>query len=583
VYLIIFIAMKKIVLVWVMFLINVATFAQSMVSVFEASKGMRSATYEEAIHWYTALDKQYKNVRMGEVGPTDTRYPLHVVYYNNAGIFNVCDWRALGNLVILINNGIHPGEPDGIDASMMLMRDVASGKVKIPDNVMLAVIPVFNIGGALNRNNGSRTNQNGPEEYGFRGSAQNLDLNRDFIKMDAKETQSLVQLFHKLDPEVFIDNHVSNGADYQHIITLLATQHDKLGGTMGNYLNQTLVPLVYRDMKGRGYDLVPYVNHWGHTPDKGWIEFQEGPRFASGFTTLFQTYGFVPETHMLKSFKQRVDATYTLMQSFIKITSENAKAIQETRVQDREALANATVMPIEWLSDTTRPSTITFKGYEAGYKPSEVSGKQRLYYDRAKPYTKEVPFYNAYTAKQEVTCPKAYIIGQGWSRVIERLKMNGVEMRRLEKDTMVTATVYYIDNYETGKRPYEGHYLHTNVSTHAEVKKMKLLGGDYIILLDQPAKRYLMETLEPTAPDAFLAWGFFDAILQQKEYFSDYVFEDEATSLLKKDPALKAELAAKVSADSSFAKDGDAQLEFVYKHSYHYEPVHMRYPVFRVE
>ncbi len=579
----IFIAMRKIVFALAVLCINVASFAQNMVSVFETSNGARSATYRQAVNWYRQLDKKYDKIHMEEAGPTNTPYPLHVVYYNNAGNFNISDWKAKGNLILLINNGIHPGEPDGIDASMMMLRDIASGKIHIPDNIMLAVIPVFNIGGALNRNSCSRANQNGPEAYGFRGNSQNLDLNRDFIKMDAKETQSLVKLIHHLDPEIFLDNHVSNGADYQHVMTLLATLHDKLGGTMGKYMNETFIPLLYKDMKQRDYDLVPYVNHWGHTPDKGWIAFHDGPRFASGFTSLFQIYGFVSETHMLKPFKQRVAATYALMLSMIKTTAENAADIQRTRMQDRLAIQNASSLAIEWQADTTRPSTITFKGYEAGYKPSEVSGFPRLYYDRSKPYTKKIPFWDAYTVKQEVACPKAYVIGSGWRRVISRLKTNGVKMYPLQRDTDMVVRIYYIENFETGNRPYEGHYLHTAVKVRPETRTIHLLKGDYIIPVQQPAKRYLMETLEPTAPDAFLAWGFFDAILQQKEYFSDYVFEDEAAAILKKDAALKALLEEKVKTDTAFAHSGAAQLDFVYRHSCHYESVHMRYPVFRIE
>lgn len=552
-------------------------------TVFEESQGKRSATYMETITFYEELDKKYATGKLQEAGPTDVVYPLHVVLYNNRSNFDIAQWKNSGNVVILINNGIHPGEPDGIDASMMLLRDIASGKHKIPDNVMLAVIPVFNIGGALNRNSNSRTNQNGPEEYGFRGNAQNLDLNRDFIKLDAKETQSLVQLFHKLDPDLFIDNHVSNGADYQHVMTLLATQHNKLGGSMGKYLNEQLEPAIYADMKNRGYDLVPYVNHWGHTPDKGWIAFHEGPRFASGFAALFQTYSFVPETHMLKPFKDRVEATYALMQSFIKTASENATQIKATRKQDRETMLKESAFTVEWLVDTTQPSKIQFKGYEAGYKPSEVSGQPRLYYDRSKPYTREIPFFNTYSPKSEMPAPIAYIIPQGWSRVVERLKMNGVQMRQLQRDTIMDVRAYTITNYETGKRPYEGHYLHTNVQASNEMKRVKLLKGDYIIPLEQRAKRYLIETLEPTAPDAFFAWGFFDAVLQQKEYFSDYVFEDEAAEILKNNPALAEKLEQKRKADPAFAKDGPAQLEFVYRNSSHYEAGHMRYPVFRME
>ena len=575
--------MKKLLLLLSVIHYSHAAFGQSFVTPFEQSKGLRSATYRQAISFYEQLDKKFNTISMAEAGPTDVSYPLHVVFYNNRGDFDLNAWKNRGNIIILVNNGIHPGEPDGIDASMMLLRDAAGGKIKIPDNVMLAVVPVFNIGGALNRGSYSRANQNGPEEYGFRGNAQNLDLNRDFIKLDAKETQSLVQLFHKLDPEVFIDNHVSNGADYQHVMTLLSTQHNKLGGKMGAYLKEILEAQIYGDMKKRGYDLVPYVNHWGHTPEKGWIGFHEGPRFASGFTTLFQTYGFVPETHMLKPFKDRVNATYALMQTLIKVSSEHAADIKATRQQDRLALLNESALTTEWMVDTSAKTSITFKGYESGYKPSEVSGQPRLFYDKSKPYTKEVQLMDTYVPKQEMAVPKAYVIGQAWTRVIERLKMNGVVMQQLEKDSTMQVGAYYIENYETGKRPYEGHYLHTDVTARLDTKTIRLLKGDYIVPVTQRAKRYLVETLEPMAPDAFFAWGFFDAILQQKEYFSNYVFEDEAAELLKNDPTLAQKLRDKQEADPAFAKDGAAQLDFIYRNSPYYEQSHMRYPVFRIE
>lgn len=556
--------------------------AQLPLTPFEKSDGKQTATHAEAINFYTDLSRMFLTVRIKEAGPSDANEPLHIVYYNNSADFDIDKWKAAGNLIILINNGIHPGEPDGIDASMMLIRDAAYGKIKIPDNVMLAVIPIFNVGGALNRNNYSRANQNGPEEYGFRGNPQNLDLNRDFIKMDAKETQTLVKLFHELDPDIFIDNHVSDGADYQHVMTLLSTQHNKLGGAMGTYLHDTFEPLIYADMKKRGYDLVPYVNHFGSTPDKGWQAFHEGPRFASGFAALFQTYAFVPETHMLKPFGQRVKATYTLMRSMIKLASQNISEIRYTRLQDRKTLADAGKLVIEWTVDTTQFENVTFKGYEAGYKPSEVSGAPRLYYDHDKPYTKQVPYYNTYAPSKTISIPQAYVIQHGWSRVIKRMKRNGVKMRKIAADTTMQLDVYYITDYQTVSKPYEGHYLHSNVKVKSYKQQVKLLAGDYIISTNQPAKRYIVETLEPTAPDAFFAWGFFDALLQRKEYFSNYVFEDEASGLLKENPALKKELEDKKKSDPVFAKDGAAQLDFIYCNSRYCEPVHMRYPVFRL-
>lgn len=557
--------------------------AQSFNTPFEASNGTQSTTYKQLIDYYENLDAAYESIRMKEVGETDAYYPLQVVYYSNDARFSVADWKREGKIILLINNGIHPGEPDGIDASMMLLRNAAMGKIKVPDNIVLAVIPVFNIGGMLNRGSHSRASQNGPVEYGFRGNAQNLDLNRDFIKMDAKETRSLIRLFHKLSPDVLIDNHVSNGADYQHIVTLLSTQHNKLGGAMDDYLNNYFEPLIYKDMAVKGYHLVPYVNHWGHTPDKGWTAFHEGPRFASGFAAMHHTYAFVTETHMLKPFDKRVYGTYELMKTIIQVAAANASDIQQSRRADLQADALATHLPVEWVCDTGKQTKIMYMGYEAGYKPSEVSEKPRLYYDRSKPYTKEVLLYNDYKAKQTVTVPQAYMLSGAWAKVISRLRDNNVEMMRVDKDTNIYAGVYYIESYETTPRPYEGHYLHTKVITRKEKRYIKLYKGDYIIPTNQPAKRFLTEVLEPTAPDAYFAWGFFDAILQQKEGYSDYVFEDEAAKILSKDAALRKKLEEKKASDVKFAADGEAQLDFVYKHSPYYEPVHMRYPVFRLE
>ena len=167
-------------------------------------------------------------------------------------------WK--NKIVILINNGIHAGEPDGIDASMMLARDIVNKKVTLPKNVVLAFIPIYNIGGCLNRNSTSRVNQNGPVEYGFRGNSQNLDLNRDFIKCDSRETMSFANIFQNLNPDIFIDNHVSDGADYQHTMTLLTTQYDKLGGDLGNWLKNNFEPSIYHNMKEKGWDLIPYVD-----------------------------------------------------------------------------------------------------------------------------------------------------------------------------------------------------------------------------------------------------------------------------------------------------------------------------------
>ena len=517
------------------------------------------------------------------MGITDAGLPLRAIYYTRSGVFAKDDWKQKGKLVILVNNDIHPGEPDGVDASMMLLRDAAKGKITIPENVVLVVIPMYNIGGALNRNSTSRANQNGPESYGFRGNSRNLDLNRDFIKCDAAETNCMEELFARISPDIFIDNHVSDGADYQHIITLLASQHDKLGGATGDYMYHTLTPLLYTDMKKRGYDMVPYVNDFSNTPDKGWREFYESPRFSSGYASLFSVMSYVPEAHMLKPFKDRVNATYALMQSIIKNGSEHAEEIKQARAKDWAGLTDKKEFVLEWKVDTTRCDSVIFKGYQAAYKDSKVSGLPRLFYDHSKPFTKNVPFYDHFIPAKTVTAPRAYIIPRTWVSVVGCLRTNGVRIARFNNDSTIEVTAYHIDNYETVPHPYEKHYLHKNIQVTPNKSLMRFSEGDYIIWLDQPAKRYLVETLEPTAPDAFLAWNFFDGILQQKEYYSDYLFEDEAEKILAGDAGLKKELDEKRKSDPEFAKNGAAQLDFVYRRSRYFEQSVNRYPVYRLE
>ncbi len=555
----------------------------ALLTPFERSNGTETATYAQARDFYKMLFNKFHNIMISDLGMTDIGIPLRAVYYTKDAKYNLEDWKQNNRVVILINNDIHPGEPDGVDASMMLIRDAVTGKLNIPDNIVLAIIPVYNIGGALNRNNTSRANQNGPVSYGFRGNARNLDLNRDFAKCDADETRDLEDLIATINPDIFIDNHVSDGADYQHIMTLLTTQHDKLGGETGAYMYKTFTPLLYKDMKNRGYDLVPYVNDFDKTPDNGWREFYELPRFSSGYAALFHIMAYVPETHMLKPFDKRVKATYDLMLSFIKTASEHASEIKKVRADDSKSLLSQNEFVLDWRPDTTRCDSVLFKGYKAGYKESNVSGLPRLYYDETKPYTKMVPFYDHFIPVKSVTAPMAYIIPKTWVTVIGVLKKNGVRFGRLLSDTTIAVTAYHIDDYETLDHPYEKHYMHKNVQVTPVKTKLQFAEGDYVIPVFQPAKRYLVEMLEPTAPDAFFAWNYFDGILQQKEYFSDYVFDDVAGKLLEKDTVLKALLKEKQKNDPVFAKDANAQLEFVYKHSTYMETGYLRYPVYRME
>ena len=379
--------------------------AQNITTKFEQSKGTQTPTYFEIIDWWKKLDEKSGKVKMLTMGMTDAGYPLHLIVVGNNGDYNFENIRKNNKRIILINNGIHPGEPDGIDASMLLVRDIVQNKYKIPDNIVLAFIPVYNIGGCLNRSANYRVDQDGPEEFGFRGNSQNLDLNRDFIKCDSKEARAFIEIFHMLDPDVLVDNHVSNGADYQHVITLLTTQHNKLGGIMGEFLSTQFEPGIYAAMKQKGYDLIPYVNSFGDTPENGWPEYWDSPRYSSGFAALWNTFSFVPETHMLKSYELRVKATYALMQSFIEYVATNSEQIKNIRNKSKQNIKTATEFPVRWELNKSKYKQVLYKGFESGRKPSEVSGLPRLFYDRNKPFEKMINIYNYYPVIDVVSKP----------------------------------------------------------------------------------------------------------------------------------------------------------------------------------
>ncbi|WP_298425307.1 M14 family metallopeptidase [uncultured Kordia sp.] len=549
---------------------------------FEKSGGTQTPTYPEVIAYYENLADSYDQIHLETIGKTDAGEPLHLATYNSDENFDF-DAIRKEKTILLVNNGIHPGESDGIDATMMLFRDLANGTKKAPKNVVIATIPVYNVGGSLNRNSDTRANQNGPEAYGFRGNAQNYDLNRDFIKSDTRNAKAFAEIFHKVQPDVFVDNHVSNGADYQYTLTHLFTQHNKLGHEAGTFLHETMMPDLEETLQENNWDITPYVNVFGRTPEAGFSQFMDSPRYSTGYTTLFNTLGLMVETHMLKPYKQRVEGTYALMDALIQnIETKHHANIKSIRAKTHTSFVNAKTYPVQWELNKSKKTVLKFKGFEGNFIKSDVTGQQRLKYDDTKPFTKEVNYSNYFKPKKEVVIPKAYVIPKGWHPVIELLKLNKVEMSQLKKDTIIRVETYHIKNYKTYKNPFEGHYTHYNTEVKKTQQKIGFTQGDFIVYTNQIAFRYLLETLEPEAVDSFFNWNFFDTILQQKEGFSAYVFEDEIQKILNVNQRLREELAEKQATDTTFANSASKQLRWLYKQSNHYEEAHLRYPIFRI-
>ena len=558
--------------------------SNTFITHFEKTGGLETPEYHDVINYFKELSSTYPELSVFEMGETDAGYPLHLVVYDSDGKTQLNTLKNSTKNKVLINNGIHPGESDGIDASMLLLRDIVQNDSlkKSYQNTLIAVIPIYNIGGSLNRNSHTRANQNGPIEYGFRGNTRNYDLNRDFVKQDTKNAAAFAEIFHTIDPDVFIDNHVSNGADYQYAISHLFTQHNKLGASLGKFIETKMRPAIEKSMVTKNMPITPYVNVWGGTPKEGWSQFYDSPRYSTGYTTLFNTFGMMVETHMLKPYKIRVEQTYELMLSMLDFTQDHSEEIKTIRKNAIDKILKKKTYPIAFEIDLQKePSIIQFRGYEGSIIDSKVTIGKRLTYDTSKPYLAPVNYYNEYRAAKETTIPKAYILRQGWHRVIERLENNQISYTQFEKDTTLVVETMHVDDYKTRSSAYEGHYLHYNTSIKIDSIAVRFSKGDLYIPVNQKGARYLMETLEPEATDSFFNWNFFDTVLQQKEGYSGYVFEDIAEQILKENTFIKDAFEAKKATDKDFAKNPRAQLNFIYKRSLHYEKAHLLLPIYK--
>ncbi|MCB0401797.1 MAG: hypothetical protein KDD41_06920 [Flavobacteriales bacterium] len=545
----------------------------------------KTYTYEETCELYRLLANKYEAANLQSVGVSDAGKPIYLFTISMDGDFSPQSNKQKGKASLLINNAIHPGEPCGVDACVKLAYDLLSNQKhqEMLKQTVVYIIPFYNVGGGLNRGCCSRANQNGPEEYGFRGNVKNRDLNRDFIKCDTRNAITFTQIFHMCDPDIFMDTHTTNGSDHQYTMTLIASQPDKMNRFIRNYTRNVMLPYLYDDMKLKNMEMIPYVYNYKKTPDQGIKDYLDTPRYSTGFATLFNTISMVSEALKYKPYQDRVEQTYELLMTLLKFMQGNRESLLSERQQAIESVMQQKTFELGWYLDTTSYSQLEFNGYEAEFKPSAFGENEKvLTYNHKKPYTKRINYYNRYTSTYEVDKPVAYVIPQAYEDVINRLLWNKVKMKKLPKDTLMQGEVYFIEKYKTVEQPYEGHYMHYAVQLRKETRGIQYYQGDYIVFVDQPVNRYIVETLEPQGMDSFFAWNFFDGVLEQKEWFSPFSFEETATELLKKDKSLKTKFETEKKEDPEFAKSRDKQLYFIYVNSPYYEDTHNMYPVLRL-
>jgi hypothetical protein len=530
-----------------------------------------SLTWEEAISFYSDLDRKYKEATLLEMGMTDAGQPLHLFIISSDGETDPGEMRKQGKAIVLINNGIHPGEPEGIDASARFAADLLANKdgmKKYLRNCTVAIIPVYNIGGALTRSRYWRINQNGPDEKGARRNTRFLDLNRDFVKQDSRDARAFAGIFRFLDPDTFLDTHTTNGSDHQFTVTLIATQPEKMHPEMEKFFRGKMLPELYRQMKDEhNNEMVPYVQYTDRGEIRAIIGFDEAAYYSTGYSALFNSFGFMTETLVYKPYKERVMGTLQFITELVRFTSLNSKEIMRLRADAGRHTLEAKELVLEWDQDSTRWDEVEYHGYRYEETTTPLTGRKTGFYNHEKPYTETIRYYNYFNPAITVTVPEAYIVPFAWEEVIERLEVNGVQMMQLQHDTTLMVETYYIDSFEPARRATQGHYFNSNVKMRTVTQEVDYFKGDYIVPVNQRSKKYIVTMLEPQSESGFFAWNFFDSFLEGQDWYSVWGFESHLKKLLDDHPALRLAFEKAKQSDAKVASDPVAQLQWLYQNT----------------
>ncbi|OOG40916.1 peptidase M14 [Rhodanobacter sp. C05] len=558
----------------------------------EAAQFRITPSYADTLVYLERLQRTAPGViHLATFGTTPEGRPMTVVIASGDGTFDPVAARKAGKPVVLLQAGIHPGEIEGKDAGLMLLRDIAITH-KYPhllDHLVLVYIPVFSVDGHENSSPYHRINQNGPESMGFRGQSQYLNLNRDYVKADAPEMLAWLKLWQHWLPDFLIDVHTTDGADYQYDLTWYTEDPHKLDPAVSAWQHDAIVNHAVPAYENRGHLGSIYLEFKdGRDPRKGIENFGSGQRFSTGYAALQNRPALLIETHMLKPYANRVHAVYDLVELMLEqidrhpavLLAATAKADADTIARAHDAQARVS------LTFRADPQSTKFelKGYAFTLTHSDISNSNWIQYDPHQPKTYTIDNWNGLLPDLSVTPPAAYVVPAQWTAIIDKLDAHGIRYQRLKHPLTIHAEGYQLDHPQWADKPFEGHLMLRGFDLRAVPRVVELPAGSVIVPMDQRAANVVINLLEPQAPDSLLHWGFLNAIFEAKEYSEPRVLEKLAREMLTKDPSLKAEFERKLHDDPVFAADSGARLEFFFEHSPWYAAQHVgAYPVLRLD
>ena len=561
--------------------------AQNLITDYEKSGYIKTPRYAETIEYCKKLAAASPFIKYTTFGvsPQGRELPLLIVD-KNAG-FSPADVRQTDHVVFMIQAGIHSGEIDGKDAGFMLLRDIITNKdfLKLIDHVTILFIPIFNVDGHERFSAYNRANQNGPEEMGWRVTAQNLNLNRDYLKADAPEMCAWLKLYNEWLPEFFADCHVTDGADYQYTISYDIDRHGILDPDIIRWVEKAYLPSLKKSMANDNFPLIEYVQFKeGHKIESGMQTWAAAPRFSNGYCAIQNRPGLLIETHMFKKYKSRVDATYAILKHSLEIlNNEYLELRSEIAAADkRTASTQFRIRPLPLIYKLTdHPTFIDFMGYEYDIVKSDLTGGDWFRYHQDKPKIYRIPFFNKMEPSVKVQLPDVYIVPAEWTDVIVRIKLHGIKYLTLKEKKEITIDTYKFSNPKWVSKPYEGRQT-VEFEVQPITFRRTFFPGSIVIDMNQRAAKVIANILEPQAADSYVYWGFFNTIFEHKEYVESYVMEERARMMLADDPALSDEFETKMDTDSSFANNPSEILMWFYENSPYRDQYKDIYPVGRI-
>ncbi|MBT8378308.1 MAG: hypothetical protein KJN64_03670 [Ignavibacteria bacterium] len=565
---------------------------------FEKSGSLSTADYEQTMIYFQNLAEYSEFAEFHSFGVSgqmrEIKYLLVTKEKNEDRQMSSISWvRELFKPVVLIINGIHSGEIEGKDASMILMREILITKEKeyLLDSLNMIVVPIFNIDGHERKSKYNRINQNGPEEMGWRTTAQNLNLNRDWMKADTPEMQWMLKLITSFNPDFAIDTHATDGADYQYTITYSVEWSKNIYHSTGEWLEKIFIPYLEKGVEEKGFLVHPYVflKNWRKGLDDGLIYWPATPRFSTGYFALRNKPSLLIETHMIKPYKERVFATKAMIETTLDIIYSNASGLINLNKEADEQSINIfckkdSYFPLSY-DRSENYELINFKGYEYYWKPSDISGKEKLVYT-SKKKDFSAKYYNDVIVTDSVKVPHGYFIPLEWQFLAEKMKSeHNVEFKvqnsKPNNRAQVIVEKYKFFNVKFDEFSYEGRQR-VNFDLEVIQDEINLEQEMIYIPTDQKSVRVIVNLLEPQSGDSYVRWGFMNQIFEQKEYYEDYVMEKVAVEMLTKDPELKKEFETKLKIDEAFRNDPRARLDFFYERSPYYDEQKNVYPILRV-